>query len=425
MFHKSTRAIVTGSRRPPATSGDSQVEPSTTPTEGNDVKQSPKHTPFQWPRWALAVAIGVILVFLIVGTLDVVSLALRKPTATPRPASDQVILSINADAALSDLAAPGDVLGLYASDGQRLPGLQYLQIYRADAGNILILAEDLQASVLARQKETLWAVLVVHNDPARAGELLELQRRINHPTIFLDMPSAITLAPGESAEIDCQTSIEPKEAVLPKITWSSSDPTVADVTDGTVAANGVGTAIITAVCGDVSASCTVTVEVPLASITLDRTKFTMAVGDTHSLAAAPEPADATDFAVTWHSDNPDIATIDPDGVVTAIAPGTATVTAACGEVSASCTITVGVHAELVQLDKTELTMAVGSTKTMTARIYPGENVIDPGSFTSSNSEIVTVAEDGTVTAIASGTATITFRCGEAVAVCTVTVTDPQ
>ncbi len=78
------------------------------------------------------------------------------------------------------------------------------------------------------------------------------------------------------------------------------------------------------------------------SITLDQTTLTLSVGDTAYLAATVSPATATDKTLTWTTSAPSVATVTPAGKVTAVAPGTATITAASadGNHSASCTVTV-------------------------------------------------------------------------------------
>lgn len=76
------------------------------------------------------------------------------------------------------------------------------------------------------------------------------------------------------------------------------------------------------------------------SVTLDKTEATLEIEDTLTLTATVAPKDALETTVTWTSDDDSVATVDEDGVVTAVAAGTATITAACGDVSATCMITV-------------------------------------------------------------------------------------
>lgn len=87
---------------------------------------------------------------------------------------------------------------------------------------------------------------------------------------------------------------------------------------------------------------TAVVETPVvevAGITLDQTAATLTEGETLTLTATVSPDDATDKTVTWSTSDASVATV-ADGVVTAVAAGTATITAKAGEHSATCVVTV-------------------------------------------------------------------------------------
>ena len=80
--------------------------------------------------------------------------------------------------------------------------------------------------------------------------------------------------------------------------------------------------------------------VPVDSVTLNENNLSLTVGDTTTLTAIVTPDDATNKTVTWTSSDPSVATVDANGLVTAVAPGTATITATADGVSATCTVTV-------------------------------------------------------------------------------------
>lgn len=423
LWKRSTRAIVTGRKpkvreeiiaeAPETSAGPSQdgANRQKTIQEVYNMKQK------KYPVWAAWAAAGGFLALLIV--IILLYTLFSRPTGLPEVGSGQVIAAVQADTALSSAISSGDVVQLY-SNGEPVPELQYVQVYQAGAG-LLVLVDSRQAAVLASLENTQ-AVLVVHNDPEQAAGLLALQARINDPQVSLTVQSAAVLSPGQVLELETAAEIDPVEAVLPAILWTSSDPAVATVEDGIMTAQGVGQAEITASCGDVEAVCQVTVEIPLKEIHLSQTEAVLAIDETMQLTADADPADATGFAVVWSVEDSEIATVSEDGTVTAVAVGTTTVTASCGEISASCTVTVGVHAEMAQLDAQELTVAVGESASLTAAVYPSSGVIDKMIFESSDPEIAAVSEDGVVTGAARCTATISFRCGQATASCTVTVT---
>ncbi len=101
-------------------------------------------------------------------------------------------------------------------------------------------------------------------------------------------------------------------------------------------------------------------DVAVESVILDQTTATIQKGKTLTLKATVLPADATDATVTWTSSKTDVATVDSDGVVTAVAEGTAIITAKAGEKSATCTVTVTMtDAELIAAAKTAAETELG------------------------------------------------------------------
>lgn len=132
------------------------------------------------------------------------------------------------------------------------------------------------------------------------------------------------------------------------VEWSTSDGTVATVLNGTVTALKEGQALITVKQknGSVSATCTVTVlnvsSIPVTGISFDKKQQSIQLGDTQVLTYAILPANATNKAVTWFSNNVGVATVDKDGKVTALALGTATIEVQTedGNMVARCTVTV-------------------------------------------------------------------------------------
>lgn len=142
------------------------------------------------------------------------------------------------------------------------------------------------------------------------------------------------------------------EGVTDPVTWSSSDPAVAQVSDaGVVSALKAGTATVTVSVSGLSAGCEVTVWQPVTSIALNRSAFQMEAAETRQLTAACSPEDATDKRVTWSSSNPKVATVNAQtGLVTAVAEGSATITATAVDgagAKKSCTVTVTSNAYAV------------------------------------------------------------------------------
>ena len=155
----------------------------------------------------------------------------------------------------------------------------------------------------------------------------------------------------------------------------------------------------------------VTQVVPVTGVTLNKTALGLVVGgDTATLVATVAPDNATDKTVTWESSDPNVATVE-NGVVTPIAAGEATITVTTedGNKTAECTVTVSaeeVPAEAIALNKTETTLAVGKSETLKATLTPS-TATSTITWVSSDTEVATVDDNGKVTAVAVGEATIT------------------
>ena len=184
-----------------------------------------------------------------------------------------------------------------------------------------------------------------------------------------------------------------------------------------------GEAVITATCDDKSATCKVTVNPILAeSITFDKSELTLTIGASEKLTATVLPEDVTDKTVTWSTSDAAIATVDNEGNVTAILVGEATITATCGDKSATCKVTVNpILAESIALGKTELTLTIGASEKLTATVLPEDVTDKTVTWSTSDAAIATVDNEGNVTAILVGEATITATCGDKSATCKVTV----
>ena len=146
-------------------------------------------------------------------------------------------------------------------------------------------------------------------------------------------------------------TVLPENVTDPTVLWQSSDNTIATVdNNGVVTTVAHGECDITASCGDVSATCHITVLVPVVlpeSIELDPTEAVLAVGETLTIIVTVLPENVTDPSVSWQSSDSAVATVDDNGVVTAVAPGDCDVTAICGEISSMCHIKVYNPADVV------------------------------------------------------------------------------
>ena len=139
--------------------------------------------------------------------------------------------------------------------------------------------------------------------------------------------------------------MSPSDATDKTVSWKSSNTSVATVDqNGKVTAVNAGSAVITVTTNDGSktATCKVTVVIPVTSVSLNKTELTIEKGKSETLTATVSPSDATNKAVTWQSSNNSIATVDQNGKVTAKELGnvTITVTTKDGSKTATCSVTV-------------------------------------------------------------------------------------
>lgn len=150
---------------------------------------------------------------------------------------------------------------------------------------------------------------------------------------------------GESFTLTA--TVEPEDAENKNVSWTSSNPDVAVVEDGTVTAVAIGDAEITVTTedGGFTAVCKVIVyqsEVAVTGVSLDVSEVYLTVGGTAVLTATVQPEDATNKNVSWFTDDAEVATVDEEGVVTAVGPGETYITVLTedGDYDAYCAVYV-------------------------------------------------------------------------------------
>lgn len=170
-------------------------------------------------------------------------------------------------------------------------------------------------------------------------------------------------------------------------------------------------------------------------VTLNKRTLALKPGENEILMATVSPATAANKSLRWTSSNTDVATIDANGKVNAVANGMAVITVSTvdGGFMAQCTVTVSekqtevVAVENVKLNKTSLTLDIGESESLKATVTPEEAANKNVTWSSNDEDVASVDAKGKVTAISRGTATITVRTenGNFAAQCKVTVTDPN
>jgi uncharacterized protein YjdB len=233
-------------------------------------------------------------------------------------------------------------------------------------------------------------------------------------------PVNATLQVGGTVQLSAVTYDSASNVLTGRlIGWSSSNSGIATVSSsGLVTAVAGGSATVTASSEGQMASAAITVSPPaVASVSVSPATASLLVGATVQLSATTRDANnnvLTGRAVTWSSSNTGISTVSASGLVTAVAAGTATITATSETKTGTSAITVSAPASVpvasVTVSPSTASLLVGSTAQLSATTRDANNNILTGrivTWSSSNTGISTVSTSGLVTAVAPGTATIT------------------
>ncbi len=187
---------------------------------------------------------------------------------------------------------------------------------------------DLTATIGNLSDGKIYNIKVVAKNEKGENELVvieAIQQLVK--TITLDKTTAIM---KPNATLQLTATVLPENAENKILEWSSSNESIATVSDtGLVTAKTAGSVSIIAKATDgseVTASCNITVKIPVESISLNKTSAKVEPNKIITLVATINPSNATNKAVTWTSSNTSIATVSNTGVVTGKALGTVTIT---------------------------------------------------------------------------------------------------
>ncbi|MCR5206299.1 MAG: Ig-like domain-containing protein [Lachnospiraceae bacterium] len=248
-------------------------------------------------------------------------------------------------------------------------------------------------------------------------------------------PTSVSIEQGSTQKITA--TVSPENASNKAVTFTSSDTTIATVaSDGTITGvkKGNTVVVVSTIDGGKIATCNVTVTktvIPVSSVSISPTTLALNVGGSSKVTATVSPSNADNKNVSFTSSNPSIAAVAADGTVIAISGGTATITAITedGSKTATCTVTVTaptVAVTGVSVAPTSLGLVVGASSKLTATVSPSDATNKAVNYSSNNTSVATVTSDGTVTAVAAGSAviTVTTEDGAKTATCNVTVNTP-
>ncbi|MGN1417963.1 MAG: Ig domain-containing protein, partial [Acutalibacteraceae bacterium] len=252
--------------------------------------------------------------------------------------------------------------------------------------------------------------------------------------VFAAVPETSVKISGEANEMfagdsmKLQAAVGPENADYKDVTWSSDNEAVLTVSaDGTVSALSAGQATVKAVSHFKKAQdeFVITVRQGAHEIKLSKTSCQIDENGSAQLEATVLPENAWNKEVTWQSSDENIASVDQNGLVSAVSKGTAliTVTSKDGRASAVCEVKVQRLVKEIKLSQSSAVIEKGKTITLSASVLPADATDLSVTWQSDNEAVAVVSENGIVTAVSAGKAQITAQSSnESVkAVCDVTV----
>lgn len=144
----------------------------------------------------------------------------------------------------------------------------------------------------------------------------------------------------------------------------------------------------------------------LTALKINETEVSVIMGQTQQLTLTATPEDADISSVAWSSDDEDVATVSPEGIVTAVLKGTANITAKVGGVSATAVVTVVLPeggVESIEINQSEIpALNIGKTYQLTLSLSPDDADASRIKWRTDNERVAAISSDGIVTAIGYG-----------------------
>ena len=331
------------------------------------------------------------------------------PDPNPDPDPSEVALT---EIAVSPASMTLEVGGTSTITVKPVPDTATLPTWTAIPSNTVVSISD-NKTVTANSVGK--SVIIVTAGTYSKTIQVEVIQKVNVITVT---PSNRTLTVGDT--LTFTAAVSPENANQ-SVEWSCSPATAATLTasgkQATVKFESAQDQVtITAKATDgsnVTGSATVKVLPKVESVSLDKSELKMTVGSTDSLKATVLPEKATQ-QLKYESSKTSVATVNDNGVVTAVAAGTTVITATSTDgtnKSASCTVTVGEVSNVpvtgVKVSPPEVTLDVGGSQQLKWTVEPSNATNKKLIFKSSDDSVATVSNTGYITAVKNGNAVIT------------------
>ena len=245
--------------------------------------------------------------------------------------------------------------------------------------------KTINGEVIIRAKSVGTATITATHKYGKAATCkIEVKKPIINVTDIRLNKTSITLTKGKTKTLKC--TIYPTNATNKKVSWSSSDSNIVEVSNGKLKAKNAGVAIITVKSSNgKTATCKVEVKNPVIDVTdiaLNKTSIKLTKGKTKTLKYSIYPSNATNKTVSWSSSDPNIVEVS-NGKLIAKNAGKATITvkSSNGKI-ATCKVKVKnpvIPVSKIVLNTTYLKLKLGESKQLKAKVYP-ENATNKSIF---------------------------------------------
>lgn len=247
---------------------------------------------------------------------------------------------------------------------------------------------------------------------AVSGKSASMNIQVIRPAVEMTLPEAARVSLKKTKTL--KPAFIPEDTSVKTCAWTTSNKKVATVSKkGVVTGVGTGTCVITATSHNgIVSQCTITVVRPVTSLKMSKSSLTLSLNHTDKLKAKISPSNASIKTIAWSSSNPEVVSVDESGNIAGLKKGTATITAkSYNGKTTKCKVTVKEY-KPTSLNFTQLyvTMNPGNTFEAKYKIKPSNASNKQILYTSSNPDAATVDENGVVTAVGVGSATITGSC---------------
>lgn len=285
-------------------------------------------------------------------------------------------------------------------------------LWKSSDENVATVTADGRITAVGEGTATITATVIDENK--KSASCIVNVRKHHVTGVTLDT-TYLDLGLGESKTISAKVSPDDVNTQYVDVIWSSSDKSVAIVTDGVIDAVGEGHAIITASAKDdsgITATCEVTVtKYDITSIALSEEEAIVEIGGDILLKATITPSNAYNKHLNWASSNEDVAMVNTRGKVVGVAEGEAVITVASEEhpeITASVVVKViPLLVKSITLNHTSYTLGKGENIQLVATLLPEEAPNKDVKWTTDNEDVIMVSSNGRCVYMADGKATVT------------------